>query len=251
MKILVVEDKSENLEAAKRAVLQFSEVEFEFLTSASQALGKIGKVDGIITDLFFPQEYDEKLNQEYQFYIERFTNSSTIFQVVVDEFYGNDISQATERLQEVVQMMREGNIQLSLQRVIERVKSYGYKDEEFLVATESVRKALEASLSNPLFPYGAVLMLLAKAAGISHVLITDLHRHANRYQTHSDSIDGMILLLPLIEEGVMTVQQAIVDGDGSTTYVGKHGLVCEEPFTSGKENPKSWVRAIRKVLAQF
>lgn len=238
MKIIVADDSSKNLEAAKKAAKNFPELEFEFSSSASQALRKLRRADGIITDLFFPPEEDKKLNQEYQLYIERVINSPK-FQEVIREYYDHDVQKAKDRLLDVLFVMQTGTIQRSLEQEIKYCK---LQNNNKMV--QENQKRLK-NIPPPQFPYGGAIMLRAKAAGKCLTLITDLHRHGMSLENSATIIDGMILLLPLIEKGIITIEQARWDGQGSTTYLGREELVGY-----GKENPESWAMAIRKALLQ-
>ena len=208
MKILIVDDAQKNLKAAKLAANGFPEIEFEFLSSASQALKKIEGADRIITDLFFPPEEDEELTKEYSFFVDRISKSPKL-EEVVEKYYSLRTDLDMEKsFQNTLKLMREGT--------------------QFL--------------------YGGVLMLRAKAQGKHHVLITNLHKHATYCTDLANSIDGMIVLLPLIEESIISVEQAMSDGRGSLTYVGEDELL----FGGGgsKESPRAWEKALIKLLNQ-
>lgn len=264
MKVLIVDDKRENLEAAKQAAMDFPEIEFEFLTSASQGLKRLEgpMVDGIITDLFFPPEQDEELLHEYRAYIQKVLRNPK-FPDIVREFYWDDWEKANVKLEDTIQVMKEGNIRGPLAREIRRREARGFNLE-----AERSRLANLTETEEPQYPYGGILMLRAKALCKRHVLITDLHRHAGiEIIDLEDSIDGRILLLPLVEEGVINLKE--IEGGGGLTYIGSGELLqhinpeeweqamtrmSKEEFKifrkNRKEQPASWAVAIKKALAQ-
>ena len=92
----------------------------------------------------------------------------------------------------------------------------------------------------PQLPYGGVLMLKAKKRSIRQVLTTNLHSHCSSFEDIGNSVDGMIMLIPLIEEGIITIHEAICDGGRS--YVGRR--------IDGKESPENWIESITKLLSQ-
>lgn len=236
MKLLIVDDDQKNIEAAMQAAKRFPEHEFKFLTSPSQALREMGDADYIITDLFFPPNKEEELACEYRLYRSKVADSPA-FDEVVREYYQGDWDRATTKLLDTLEVMRDGTIRGPLERLIQTLETHG-RD-----ATDK-RQILE-NLPPKQFPYGGVLMLRARALGKSCVLITDLHRHATNYTDSASATNGMILLLPLMEAGIITIKNAMEDGAGSMTYVGGHDLV-----EGTKENPDSWAKAIKKAIAQ-
>lgn len=259
-RIIVVDDKRENLEAAKQAAKEFPEIEFEFLTSASQGLRRLEDplVDGIITDLFFPPEQDEELLREYGSYIQKVRRSPK-FPDIVKECYYDQWEKANKKVEDLVQVMKEGNSRAPLEREIKRQEAEGFNPEPLRTHLANLPEERQ-------FPYGGVLMLRAKALGKRHVLITDLHRHAGEFLDMEDAIDGWFLFLPLMEEEIMTLEE--VDSDRGRAYIGDGELsnvysaeyerimrgkseMTYEMFRKGrKEQPAAWVLAIKKVLAQ-
>lgn len=248
----MIEDKKENLEAAKQAASNFPQIEFEFLASASQAMRRLQEpdVDGIATGLFFPPEEKEELNTLYRSYLKRTFNSSgfksSIFREVMEKHYRNRWWEAIEKITEAFWTATEGSDQVVIERwIVEMGASHDPRIHEEIIPI--LRYMLE-NLPAPEFPYGAPLMLRAETMEKKCVLITELHYCNNRIggpqSRLADAVDGMILLLPLMEEGVLTVPQAMEDGKGSLTYIGRGELV------NSKEEPESWKKAIEKILSQ-
>ena len=238
MRILIVDSKPYNIEVAKKAAKDFSEIKFEFLSSASQALKEISNTDGIITGFFFPPEPEEKeeLASEYHFYINLATNSS-LFTKVVNECYSGNWEIAKLKLNEAIQVMKSGTIRTPLLRVIGVLEARG--DD----ATD--HRHLLDTLPAPQFSYGGVIILRAKAEDKKHVLLTNLRIQATTYEDHYTSVDGICMLLPLIEKGIVTIEEVKLGGVRSTTYIGEQELVGMT-----KQNPNSWTKAIRKLTSQ-
>lgn len=242
MKILIVDDSDKNLAAAQEAAKKFEkELEFEFTTSAGEALAKLERVDAIITDLFFPPEQNEELLRAYEEYIRK-TAESPMFRKVVAEYYHYDYQEAKDTLQVNLAVMREGTIRAAVERA-----SWLWKDiKEYQEVLNNLPPAQ--------FAYGGVLMLKAKRLRKKHVLVTDLHRHFwgnfwGNCRNHVRSVDGMIVLLPLMEAGIISIREATCDGWGSYTYIGRDRMYLNGR-EGGKENPEVWEEAIANCLAQ-
>lgn len=231
MKILVVDDRTEFLDVARAVAAKFPEVQFGFTTSAADALKRIAEYDGVVTDMFFPSEEDPALNFAYRRYMRQTADSPAFFEVI-DVFYGTfgGIEKAEQKLRDCLELMRTGTIRdiLEKQIGIAKQKGYDYAEEE---------KCLE-NLPAPEFPYGGVIMLKAKALGKKCILITNLHHHATSYDSAATAIDGFMLLLPLIEEGIVTAEE-VSFGFGDS-YISN----------AKKEKPEDFRKAIKLLLKQ-
>lgn len=234
MKILIAEDTEKNLAAAKEATKNFGEkFEFTFEPSAEKAFDLIPEHDIVISDLFFETKKamtGSKLAKAYSDYTAMISQASPVYEQVLSEYYGGDVSRAEQQLQDVSMLINQG--------LIRDVKSGSYVQP----------KQLET-------PYGGAIVLEAYSAGKPVCLVTNVHRHAGSYSSSASSIDGMILLMPLIEKEVITMDQAIYDGRGSTTYLGQDLLwklsdrVENRPME--KACPKVWLEAILCTVSKL
>lgn len=246
MNILIVDDTAENLEAAKQAAANFTEHKFRFMNSAKEAAAAISEVDAIITDLFFPDEGHEDDGVLAALYLDYRCGVSygQAFDQVEKEYYGGNQRQANWKLNDVLGLLEDGTMQKAIENLVEFFEGRGYlRDQE----SAKKHRARLQSLPTPQFPYGGALMLCAKELGKRHCLVSDIHRHAGSYEDVSDAIDGMILLLPLIEKGVVSVKQATADGKGSLTYLGSDEI---RQAGKRKSDPAVWAEAIRRTLKQ-
>jgi len=213
MKILIVDDSVGNLEAAKLAAKDFTDHEFVFLNFAKEAMCHLVEVDAIITDLFFPNEIhnDEgELSAYYTLFCSKLRDSSAFDDIVWIYYKGNRM-RAEQKLQRNIAFLESG--------------------------------------ANSQFPYGGSIMLRAKELGKRYCLVSDIHRHVMDSDCVSapDGIDGMIILLPLIEENIVSAKQVMQDGKDSLTYFGNEQLY---DYGRGKGDPAIWIEAIRRILAQ-
>lgn len=86
MKILIVDDILKNLEAAKKASLEFPKIEFVFEQNSQKAfdiLDTNNDINGVISDLFFPSEekncyFTEEFNNAYKNDLEEIIDSPDI-----------------------------------------------------------------------------------------------------------------------------------------------------------------------------
>lgn len=266
-KFLIVDDTTENLDAAKEAAKQFPEHEFVFTNSATEALQQLPEVDGIITDLFFPseghQESGHPLNGPYSHFQEEAAGArhhAVFDQAVACNNYGGDKLEAENDHRAMLDLINEGTIRGALELVIQKVQHWppGMERRQQELIQEYTEKL--HNLPELRFPYGAVLMLVADDMGKRHVLVTDIHRHAGGgEEPAANSSAGIVLLLPLAMRGIVTVEELLWDGKNSRTYmasdlIGTMNLKEDEypgrgwkPVT--KKNPVCWVEAIRRITA--
>ena len=256
MKILIVDDSTGNLAAAKEATKSFDEHEFIFTNSAREAIELLATADGIVTDLFFPPEIHAdggELDLAYAVYRSK-TANNPVFDTVVREYYRGDQWHAEDRLTDALALMGDGTIREVIERLIE---SFEHRRDHR--AAKEYRERLQ-NLPAPQFPYGGALMLRAKELGKRHCLVSNIHRHAGSYTNVANAVDAMVLLLPLMNEGIITVKQATDNGRGSLTYLGSSeiGGAIEEDGewrkqhrgACGKEHPAVWIDALNRLLAQ-
>lgn len=245
MKILVVEDNEKNMAAAKAVAGEFSEHEFRFTNSAKEASEILDGFDAVITDLFFPNEGHGDggmLGAAYALYQSMVAIESPAFEQVVWSYYRGERGRANEELANAIAFMEDGTIRRAVARLISLWEGWGKSEEEI----SKYSKVLE-NLPVSQYPYGGALMLQAEGSSKRHCLVSDIHRHAGDYKDAPGAIDGMVLLLPLMEADIISVEQARLDGRDSLTYLG-----CDEirRFGKVKTDPAVWAEAIRRVLAQ-
>lgn len=253
MKIMIVDDTAENLEAAKKASVDFSEHKFFFTNLARKALEMIMTMDAVITDLFFPSEdCGGLLGELYENYKTEMDNP--IFFKVVDEYYGGDWNKAVQKREDAIALMKDGTIRHAVDGLIrifkDRMKT-DWSEWGIKINGENIKKykKILQNLPAPEFPYGGVLILEAKKQGKFHCLVSDIHRHAGEYKDAVGSIDAMTLLIPLMGAGIITVEQARVDGEGSVTYIGGDEI-WEIGKDKRKTSPEVWIRAIENCIVQ-
>lgn len=242
MKILVADDSPENLVAARKAAENFPEIKFVFASSARGAVTLLGEVDAVVTDLFFPDE-DHKQDKTLGPLYERYCVAINWRNPVVNELNASYYSQVglsiMKRLQEVQNFLKEGVVG----GVVERLMSHMSKKDPS--KAQKFQKELDEGQHKEC-PYGAAIMLGAKALGKKHCLVSDIHRHATDAWSTSGAIDAYLLLMPLISEGVLTLEQVKWDGRDSLVYLGHDEIPAEE----GKADPRVWIDAFSRVLAQ-
>lgn len=247
MKIIIVDDTRENLEAAKVAATNFPEHEFVFFSSAKEAADKLEDCDALISDLFFPNEnHNDGSNLDDLYTIYRSEMDHPVFWQVVDHYYGGDWKRANGKLQDAVALLKDGTIKQAIERLIHFFYAKG--DDWGLEKAKEYETRLE-SLPDQQFPYGGALILEAKKLGKALCLVSDIHRHAGEYKDAVGAIDAMTLLVPLMGAGVLTVEQVQFDGKGSLTYLGNDELY-EIGGREKKTSPKIWVNAIKNCLSQ-
>ena len=150
------------------------------------------------------------------------------FDAVVTKYYrekGRDRRWAEDRLMDALDVIRDGNVR--------------------------------GTLSAPEFPYGAAIMLTAKETEKLHVLVSDIHSHHGNLTSPgsaSDAIDAMVLLLPLIAKGIITIGNAHFDGGDyygkyCQTYLGSDRIrKLAGDVKPGKTSSVPWTEAIRLLL---
>lgn len=248
MKFIVTDDTAENLNAAKEAAKKFPEHEFVFTSSAAEAIKLLPDTDGVITDLFFPPEghleHGNPLFFPYNKYEEGMigANHTPVFEQVVDQLnYDGDRRKAENNLHNAVGLVADGTIRTALEDLIRVVQGWGGDVSKY-------RERLQ-NLPAPQFPYGAAVMLAAKKAGKRHVLVTDMHRHAGDYTSASSAIDGLVLLIPLMAEGITTAEEVQWDGLYSTTYIASDRLrKLAGDVRPAKTSPAVWAEAIQMAV---
>ncbi len=250
MKIIIIDDSAKNLEAAKKAAEQFPEHEFEFADRASEALGTIASFDGVITDLFFPDENHGEgtaLGDAYGEYLAKLKKDEKTYLKVLKEYYDYDFERAVWKFECAIGMATDGTSRVAVEGLIRSCEEDGDRH-----GLEAYRKRLE-NLPPAQFPYGGAIMLRAHELGKKLCLVSDIHSHAGNYTDNVSSVDGMMLLLPLIGEGIVSVREATYDGEGSLKYMGSDELshaIGGYPDGVLKERSEVWVEAIRRVAAQ-
>lgn len=258
MKILVVDDSAENLDAAKLAAKDCSEHEFQFTNSAKEAVALLCEADAIITDLFFPnQGHDDggELDTLYALYRSKMRDNP-LFPEVKSSYkdYWNS-PKAREALNDARVVNEYGTLSREVEIILRLIEQRG--GEHWRRDADRFRDLTRYHLS-PRFPYGGALMLHAKFLGKGHCLISDINRHPIKFykKDASEAVDGMMLLLPinimelllpLIGDGIISIEQARNDGNKSLTYIGSDEV---NRIGKGKNDPALWAEAIRRTLAQ-
>ncbi len=260
VKLIIVDDTAANLDAAKEAATKFPEHEFVFTSSAHEALGLLPHADGVITDLFFPSEDGAGTNEQYTRYVAMMGEAESLptFGEVVRDYYEGKRFEAKKRLNFARSFLSDGTIREALEELVATLKGWGNDVSHYV-------KQLE-NLPAPQLPYGTAIMLAAKQFGKKSVLVTDMHRHAGGYSTPSNSFDAMVLLLPLMAEGILTIKDVTWDGAipqydenhsythslGSKFYIASdriRKLVGRDSDLS-KNSPVVWTEAIQMAIDQ-
>ena len=249
MKLIVVDDTVENLNAAKEAARSFPEQEFVFTSSASEALTLLPDADGVVTDLFFPPEGHMELESPLFMPYNNFYGATSeagyepAFGEVVNSYYRGDEHMARDKHLAALDLINKGTIRGALEDLIRVIVRQGRSAD-----AEEYRVKLK-NLPPLQFPYGAALMLAAKKIGKRHVLVSDIHRHAGDFKSASSAVDAMVLLLALIAKGIMNIEEVTYDGKNSHTYLGSDRIrELAGEVRPAKTSPAVWVEAIRLAL---
>ena len=211
--ILIADDTTANLNAAKEAALQFPQYEFSFTSSAKEAIEMIVASDAVITDLFFEEEVAGSIAESYGDYIAA-VQESPMFTAVVKRFYNGNIPEAKGKLEQVLGLLSEGKPSIAMEELAAM-----FDKQNNPASAAGVRGRLLALV--PQFPFGGALMLKANSLKKPHCLVSNIHRHAGITRDAASSTDAMILLMPLMEAGVATVEQVLFDGKDCLTYIGE------------------------------
>lgn len=249
MKFIVADDTLENLNAAKEAATSFLEHEFVFTNSAAEALKLLPDANGVVTDLFFPPEehlqYSSPLFSPYNTYYESMSaacHTPVFDEVVATQYYGGKRVKAKNDHHDALELVATGTIRAAVEHFIRSIQMWGGD-------VSSLQKCLE-NLPAPQFPYGAAVMLVAKKAGKSHVLVTDMHRHAYDSSSASSAMTGLVLLLPLMEKGITTAEEVMWDGRNSSTYMASDRIwELAGNIKPAKTSPAVWAEAMRMVIS--
>lgn len=237
MRILIVDDNAENLDAAKQAAAGCSEHEFQFVSSAKQALDLFTDSDGIITDLFFPDEGHKDgslLDKRFSAYRRSFQFNDDV-EKVYRRYYQGQGRIGDERgdraVGDLLSLCEDGGYILILR-----------KDPSlYFQSLEDKSRLLE-------FPYGAAIVLESRAQGKRVCLVSDIHHHAGSITRGiAKYVDGMLLLSPLVAAGIISYENARRDGEEGNTYLGSDGIW---QAGKGKTDPAVWAEAIKRVLSQ-
>ncbi|MEI7749615.1 MAG: hypothetical protein WCJ25_01280 [Candidatus Moraniibacteriota bacterium] len=210
----------------------------------------LASADAIITDLFFPDENHvtgKMLGDAYGQYCAKLKKDETYLKVL-EEYYNYDFERAESKLAGAIGMATDGTSRAAVEELIRSCEANGDK----YGSCEAYRERLR-NLSPAQFPYGGAIMLRAHELGKKSCLISDIHSHAGSYRDNVSSVDGMMLLLPLISEGIVSVQEAKYDGEECLKYVGEGELsraIGGYPGGVLKERPEVWAEAIRRIVAQ-
>lgn len=238
MKILITDDTAANLEAAKMAAMQFPEIEFVFTSSANEAFRMLPTIDAVITDLFFVENATSDLAIAYEAYIEQ-VKPELLLQYYKEE----DLAYYTKNIEENIEILLSGIPKGAIKKIAEQdPKTY-----------QSVMD--KASKLPQEFPLGGTIMISAKRQGKKMCLVSNVHRHAGSYEDSTSSAAAVLLLAPLLGD-ILNADQLMFDGEGSLTYIGEseireHDEKIENTWNrTGKTDPKVWIEAIRRVLAQ-
>lgn len=247
MRILIVDDSKENLEAAKQATANFPEHEFHLTNSAKEAIAALAETDAVITDLFFPDEGHKdggELDEYYGIYRRKMDiSTSSAFGEVKRSYYDRVGRNALECLNDTEDFLEDGTIRSAVERLVRHFENRGNKEY-----AEQYREVLQ-NLPVPRFPYGGALMLRAKELDKRLCLVSDIHRHAGGYTDAPSALEGMLILLPLMARdiGILSVAEVEYDGAGSKTYLGSDEI---RRAGKGKTDSATWTEAIRRILAQ-
>ncbi|NTW30216.1 MAG: response regulator [Candidatus Moranbacteria bacterium] len=248
MKVIIIDDSAKNLEAAKKVAEQFPEHEFVCMNNASDAIAALDSADAVITDLFFPGENHGEgtaLGDAYGEYRAKLKKDEGAYLKVLQDYYDWDFERAEQKLECAISMATDGTSRVALEGLIQSCEKRGRECDAY-------RKRLE-NLPSAQFPYGGAVMLRAHELGKKSCLISDIHSHAGSYRDNVSSVDGMMLFLPLISEGIVSVQEAKYDGKECLKYVGEGELsraIGGYPGGVLKERPEVWAEAIRRIAAQ-
>lgn len=241
LRILIVDDTPENINAAQIASKNFPQHEFVFMTSAEKAFGQIENFDAIVTDLFFKEDPSGELKIAYDVYTDEVHDSTRINELRARAGSYVDI----KGLEETVDLLKNGIPAMAIRNTL--AGSGRFTEERIFDEISKLQKE---------FPFGGALMIRAKELGKSHCLVTSIHRHAGSFNDAATSIHGVILLIPLMNKKITTVEQTVYDGQDCLTYMGsdeicKFDTKIEGSWKrTGKTDPKVWNEAIHRVLAQ-
>ena len=209
--IVICDDTSENLNAAKKAAENFPGYDFVFTESAAEAstLASDPNVAGIITDLMFPGEKGCSIHEEVR-------SLSAILKGWRDHVRKWKVAYSRRQLETFEEFFKDRENSL----------------ETILSSAEEIISAAE------LRPFGISVFLTYQ---YSHqkpvVLITNMHRHGNGDLA---SLDAMAVLMPLMDS-FMSPEEVRRNGHSSLTYIG----------SAQKERPEVWAVAIHKLCAQM
>jgi len=235
-KILIADDTTANLDAAKEAAALFPEYEFVFTNSANEAFQMLPNVDAVVTDLFFKEEATGDLAAAYQLYVEQVKPELLLPHERLAD-YAKDMEASLE-------VLRTGMPKEAIRKVFSRFAS---------VSAEKIESEI-AKLQKE-FPLGGTIMVSAKEQGKRLCLVSNVHRHAGGYSDSASSAAAVVLLAPLLEV-ILTADQLLYDGGGSLTYLGGDEIRKYDEKNEGthdkkgKTDPAVWTEAISRVLAQ-
>lgn len=233
-KILIVDDATANLEAAKQAALQFPEHQFVFTNSANEAFQMIPNVDAVITDLFFVENATGNLASAYQSYVEQVKPELLLPHTRLADY--------VKKMDASLEVLHTGIPQSTIERLNE---------------APSIGKFPKIDVTNlfPEFPLGGIIMMSAREHGKGLCLISNVHRHAGSCKDSTTSTAAVVLLSPLLGN-ILTPDQLLYDGKNSLVYMGEEEIekydekIGDTRDRTGKTDPKVWAEAIRRVLAQ-
>jgi len=217
----------------------------EYFNRAGEAIRAMQGFDAVVTDFLFKGE-DKDLHSKYLWdYVRAIATGkfNSAFGKILNRYYNDDSTKAQIKLGETLEALRTGKVsEIALEELI---LQYSGKGDDFHRKQREKFEALLRNLPNiePEFAYGGPIMLEAAKQGKPSVLITSIHRHAGDFSSVATSIAGVIALLPLIEQGVISVEGAINDRD--TKYAGS------DEGGGHKDSPEGWKVALAKVIRQY
>jgi len=220
MKILITDDKSAHLDAARVAAEAFPEHEFLYASTGAEALALAEQVDAVITDFFYPLE-EGVIDGSFASYLAEISRQNPVF-AEISKAAKEDLEVYLERFEEWVAHLHGGDL------------DWRYYSCEYGDLFEGTPEFLGENRG-----YGALVAMRAEERGIPYVIVTDMHRHALGV-TSVTPVSGAALLMPLIQRGMVTIEE--VNLHRGRHYIGSWG------GGSHKQGHGVWDIAIRKVL---
>jgi hypothetical protein len=192
---------------------------------------------------FFFTGMDERMHALYENYLALIANSPS-FDDAVTTYYANRGNAELKR-RETLEALRTGKPSRDyLERLLAEAQS-GHDQEHI---SQCQRRLDSLPNMSPRFGYGGPLMLLAHYQGLPTVLVTRLCAHKNVGKCVRSATEGIIALLPLIDQGppigerMITISEAMVDY--GRRLLGGHWAGKE------KSGPHKWLEALQHITQQ-